>query len=90
MPANFAPGEAHRKFAAENGLDLAREFDRFATSAEAKGRTYVSWPAALRLWLKNAVEWRNEKQATPTPEKPHWQRERDEIRDIPTLNPKAT
>jgi hypothetical protein len=73
MPVNFAPGEWHRKFAAQNGLDLDREFDRFVDGAEAKGRTYVSWPAALRTWLKNAVEWRNEKQA-PTASSPHERR----------------
>jgi hypothetical protein len=85
FPANFAPGQWHRDYAAANGLDLDREFDRFRDRHEAKGTTFADWSAALRTWLKNAVEWREEKQA-----KPHWQRERDEIRDIPTLSTKDT
>jgi hypothetical protein len=63
MPKDFAPGDWHREFAAENGIDLADQFGRFVDHHEAKGSTFASWPAALRKWLKNSVSFRAERQA---------------------------
>lgn len=63
MPSDFAPGDAHRAFAAEHQLDLTAEFDRFRLHHEAKGSVFASWPAALSTWLSNAVRFASERRS---------------------------
>ncbi len=71
MPDDFGPSDAHRTFAAENDLDLAREMPRFIDHHSAKGSVFASWPAALSTWLRNAVEFRKRDGARgPGPPRP--------------------
>lgn len=64
MPADFAPTDAHRATAAEHGLDLDAEVERFRLHHEAKGNAFASWNAALSMWLNNAVRFSRGRTAT--------------------------
>ena len=54
LPEDWAPTDAHRKKAAELGVDLELEADRFRLHAEANDRRAVRWDAAFSMWLTNA------------------------------------
>lgn len=58
MPADFAPNEQHRAYAATNRLDLDAEFAHFTDHHRARASTFADWSAALRTWLRNAVKFR--------------------------------
>lgn len=49
LPADFAPTDAHRAFAAERGIDLSAQL--FAFKAHYAGRTASSWNGRLATWL---------------------------------------
>lgn len=53
IPDDWTPNDKHTALAAERGLNLTVESDRFRDSAIAKGRTYVDWDAAFRNWLNS-------------------------------------
>ena len=55
LPEDWAPTDAHRKKAAELGVDLEREADRFRLHAEANDRRAVRWDAAFSMWLSKAT-----------------------------------
>lgn len=51
LPADWKPNDKHAAKAAERGLDLANEAERFRNHAESTGRTCVKWDAAFNNWL---------------------------------------
>lgn len=55
--SNFTPNDAHNDFAANNGLRLSVELEKFTDYHKAKGSTMKDWDAAFRTWLRNAVEF---------------------------------
>ena len=55
LPEDWAPTDAHRKKAAELGVDVALEADRFRLHAEANDRRAVRWDAAFSMWLSKAT-----------------------------------
>lgn len=54
LPDTLAPNDKHREIAAERGLNLAAEFEKFSDHHRAKGSTFKDWDAALRNWLRNS------------------------------------
>ena len=54
LPADWEPTEAHREYAATQGVRLQTEATAFRTHAEATGRVMKDWDAAFRMWLTNA------------------------------------
>ena len=55
LPEDWAPTDAHRKKAAELGVDVTLEADRFRLHAEANDRRAVRWDAAFSMWLSKAT-----------------------------------
>jgi hypothetical protein len=54
LPASWAPNEAHTRYAADEGIDLTFQAERFRTHAESKDRLLVNWDAGFRNWLLTA------------------------------------
>lgn len=61
MPRDFAPGETHRTYAAEQGLDLALELERCRDWYAGKGQAQKDWSATFRNWLRNEARYRAER-----------------------------
>lgn len=59
MPAGFEPNDTHRRLAAEFNIALAPEFAKFCDFHRAKGSKFKDWDAALRTWLRNAIDFKN-------------------------------
>ena len=57
LPAEWQPNANHQDFATENALNLDHEVSQFRAHAEANDRRQVSWDAAFRQWLGNAVKF---------------------------------
>jgi hypothetical protein len=57
LPDDWTPNDAHRAYAAENGIDVDHEAGQFRSHAESKDRQQVDWDAAFRNWLGNNVKW---------------------------------
>jgi len=57
LPDDFCPNEWHLDFVAKNNLSMADELEKFTDYHKAKGSTMKDWNAALRTWLRNAVEF---------------------------------
>jgi hypothetical protein len=53
----YAPNQQHIDFAGNNALSISEEFAKFSDYHKAKGSTFKDWDAALRTWLRNAVEF---------------------------------
>lgn len=56
LPADWKPTDHHREKAAELGLKLDREAEKFRAHAEAKDRRFANENAAFTMWLLNAVD----------------------------------
>lgn len=56
IPDSWVPTGEHRERAANTGLDLDREVEKFRAHAEEHGRKAKSWNAAFTRWLITAVE----------------------------------
>ena len=54
---DFRPSDNHATLAASLGVDLQREWVKFADYARANGKTYKDWSAALNNWLRKAAEY---------------------------------
>lgn len=54
-PADWSPSEAHRAFAQENHLDLAKQEGKFRRHYFEKPR--ISADDTFTTWLENAAEW---------------------------------
>lgn len=48
------PNDSAAKYAADNGLDLKGEVERFRLHAAANDRRQADWHASFRMWLSNA------------------------------------
>lgn len=59
LPADWAPSDAHRRFAATKGLDLELEVIGFKGWAD--GRMTPSWNGTFTTRLANAAKWRAER-----------------------------
>ena len=64
MPDTWRPTDKHRKYAAEHGLHLDVQRQKFIAHAEEKDRRAASWNGAFSRWLINAVEYQR-KQPQP-------------------------
>jgi uncharacterized protein YdaU (DUF1376 family) len=58
LPEDFQPKTKHEEIAKGLGLNLAVEFTKFKDHHQSKGSLMLDWDAALRKWLRNAVEFR--------------------------------
>ena len=54
IPDDWTPTDAHRKRAADLGVDIDHEAQQFRAHAEAHDRRCVRWNAAFTQWLGNA------------------------------------
>lgn len=54
LPENWAPNEAHTKYAKTEGVNLTFQADRFTNWAKSKDARYRDWDAAFRNWLLKA------------------------------------
>lgn len=54
LPTDWQPSEAHRRLAAERGVDASWEADKFRDWAASNGTTKKDWEATFRNWLRNA------------------------------------
>lgn len=58
LPEDFQPSEKHAAIAKGLSLNLAVEYVKFKDHHQSKGSVMLDWDAALRKWLRNAVEFR--------------------------------
>ena len=56
LPDGWLPRDAHKKFAAENNLDIEIEAANFRDHAQANDRRQKDWDAAFRMWLRKSTE----------------------------------
>lgn len=54
LPADFMPSNAGMQFAAERGLNVGEELQKFSDFHRAKGSVMLDWQAAWRTWASNA------------------------------------
>lgn len=72
IPDTWRPNQAHADFAAEKGIHLQRQVDKFRDHHKAKQSVFKDWDAAFRNWLRNAEEWgATTAPATKSPRLPH-------------------
>ena len=57
LPDGWLPRDAHKKFAAENNLDIEIEAANFRDHAQANDRRQKDWDAAFRMWLRKSTEY---------------------------------
>ena len=67
LPDGWQPRDAHKKFAAENNLDIENEVANFRDHAQANDRRQKDWDAAFRMWLRKSTEY----QARRPAQQPH-------------------
>jgi hypothetical protein len=79
LPTAWAPGDAHRKIAEEEGVDLEREVVLFRDHAEGTGRIMLDWDAAFRTWLRKAREFNGKHYQQGRGSKSAEQAARDEV-----------
>lgn len=54
MPPGFSPNETGLRLAAERGLDVGHELQRFCDWHAARGSLMADWQAAWRTWVGKA------------------------------------
>lgn len=54
LPADWAPNDTHKSYAATEGVNLTFQAERFTNWAKAKDARYRDWDAAFRNWLLKA------------------------------------
>lgn len=57
IPDDWAPNESHEAKAAELGVDLHAEAEKFQDHAIANGKTFVDWSRGFHTWLNNALKF---------------------------------
>ncbi|MBM6588801.1 hypothetical protein [Brevibacterium sp. RIT 803] len=57
IPDDWAPNESHEAKAAELGVDLHAETEKFRDHAIANGKTFVDWSRGFHTWLNNAPKF---------------------------------
>ena len=66
LPDGWQPTDAHKKFAAENSLNLDNEIANFRDHAQANDRRQKNWDASFRMWLRKATEYQARRTAQPS------------------------
>lgn len=54
LPAGWMPGNAHKAYAGERGIDLGHELHQFRAHCKSKRVTSLDWDAEFDKWLGNA------------------------------------
>lgn len=54
IPADFAPGNEHKAYAGERGINLSHELRQFWLHCKSKRTTSLDWDAEFMKWLGNA------------------------------------
>ena len=54
LPDDWQPSDAHIRLAAERGVDVIDQAERFRDWCRSNGKAYKDWEAAFRNWLRNA------------------------------------
>lgn len=62
-PEDFAMTDAHRAYAARNGLDPAFEWGAFRDHHRAKGSRFADWTAAWQTWCRKSFTFAAERAA---------------------------
>lgn len=57
LPEGFGPTEAHRRLAAELGVDLSEAGPRFVDYHTARDSRFRDWSAALNTWIRNQARF---------------------------------
>lgn len=57
IPDDWAPNESHEAKAAELGVDLLAETEKFRDHAIANGKTFVDWSRGFHTWLNNSPKF---------------------------------
>lgn len=65
LPDGWHPRDAHKKFAAENNLDIEIEAANFRDHAQANDRRQKDWDAAFRMWLRKSTEFQARRPQQP-------------------------
>ena len=65
LPDGWQPRDAHKKFAAENNLDIENEVANFRDHAQANDRRQKDWDAAFRMWLRKSTEFQARRPQQP-------------------------
>lgn len=65
LPDGWRPRDAHKKFAAENNLDIENEVANFRDHAQANDRRQKDWDAAFRMWLRKSTEYQARRPSQP-------------------------
>lgn len=54
LPPGWAPGNTHKAYAGERGIDLGHELRQFRLHCKSKRTTSLDWDAEFERWLGNA------------------------------------
>ncbi|WP_125777170.1 hypothetical protein [Antribacter gilvus] len=57
IDSTWGPQNRHRAYCATNGLNLARETERFRADARSKRKARIDWDAEFDLWLSRSAEY---------------------------------
>jgi hypothetical protein len=73
LPSSWSPTPSHFDRATKDGLDIAKQVERFRNHAEAHDRRAANWNAAFTMWLSKAQP---EPSAARTYNRDAWMQER--------------
>ncbi len=62
LPADWAPRAEERAWASQHTLDCDAEAEHFRDHHTARGTSFRDWHAGFRTWLRNAANWKRQKQ----------------------------
>lgn len=65
FPTDFEITDSHRKKAAELGLNLQHEFEKFRDDALSKGKKFEVWSLAFSNWLRRANDFNGARSQAP-------------------------
>jgi hypothetical protein len=64
LPDDFTPDQTAIDMANETGVSITAELPAFTDHHTANGSTFKDWQAAFRTWLRNAVKFSKNRQAS--------------------------
>ena len=67
IPDDWQPNDTHRQKAAEQGIDLEAEAEKFRDHAIANGKTFADWSRGFHTWLNNAKRFEPRPGRPPQP-----------------------
>jgi hypothetical protein len=67
IPDGWVPNDTHNRYAADEGIDISFQAERFRSHAEANDRLIVNWDAAFKNWLLKAERTTKTKPAANSP-----------------------